>query len=144
MSIRNDSNGVALLNLSTTVTCDFLKTITNFILLGKVNEDDKDYKEVIVKGVADTCKASKGVFGNFVIQMIAENIHKYSNYSFDCQVKKDSYYVLNFPLAFDYVPHYLIGRTRSFSLTATVKGKVAKIKSLVHAFTLKFSGTIVV
>lgn len=108
----------------------------------KTNEDSKEYDKVIFKGIIDTCKVSKGIFGNFLVQMVAENLEQYSNFTFECPQKKASFHATNFPVDAKYFPYYILGKTQKFVISATVRAKVSNIKSIVHVITVQFHGGI--
>lgn len=138
----NDTEGVQRVNLSLTLNTDFFRT-TNYLefrfFADKASEISSRNG---FKGTIDSCKVSKGVFGNFIIQMVANNIEKYSNYSFECTLKKGSYYVRNFPLKFDNIPQsFFIEGRKNFEISLAVKGRASIAKSpLVNMFLMKFFG----
>lgn len=143
-SLFNDTNGVPRFNLSLFLNTDFVRSSTFFDLKAKTNENSGGLGKDFLKGSVDTCKVSKGTLGNFMIQMVVKNLAKYSNYKFECIVKKGPYYARDFPITFDYIPHYFLtmGR-RGFECTITVKGKPKDVNSsMVHMFSFKFYGEI--
>ena len=139
--VFNDTKGRPRFNISLDLNTDFVRSTTFFSLIEKSNDGSE---KVGLKSSADTCNVSKGIFGNFIIQMIAKNLEKYSNFKFECVIVKGSYYVRNFPIDFDYVPTYFLSKSRHFELTATVKGKPNSLKSpIVHMFSFKFVGAFI-
>lgn len=89
----------------------------------------------------DTCKISKGIFGNFIINMIADQLEEFSNFRFQCPQRPGYYYCANFPLTIDkYVPMYLMNKGFwEFSLYS--KFKNPKTKKMVVYLSVKVHGT---
>lgn len=141
LKVFNDSQGgFSRANLSTTLIVDVIKITTLVAMKVKTNEDSNEFDKVIFKGNIDTCKVSKGIFGNFFVQMIAENLDKHSNFSFECPQKKAFYHATNFPVDAKYIPYYILGKPQIWEVSATLKAKLANIKSMVHVVTVKIYG----
>lgn len=112
-------------------------------MMGKVNEYEKEYEQVILRGSINTCQPSKGKFGNFLVQMIDDSIKKFTNYSYHCPVKQGLKEAKNLPLEFDYIPSYFMGTNRKWEFTSTTKAKISNKKPLMDMFSIKFLGEFV-
>lgn len=85
----------------------------------------------------------QGIFGNFIIKVVSDNLEKYSNYRFDCPQKKGDFYVYNFPILDDKnFPPFLLRATGKVEVSSVIKAKIENVKQTVHMFTLKFYGAI--
>lgn len=140
ISVFNGSDGMSRVNITTTLKVDLLKVSTMFSLMGKTYENSKEFDHLILKGNIDSCKVSNGTFGNFIVQMIAENLEKYSNFRFECPLKKADFYAINFPVDMKYIPYYFLANPQKWELTSTIRAKVKNTKSLVLICTIKFYG----
>ena len=93
----------------------------------------QEYDFVLLKGEMDTCKASKGIMGNFITKLIAQHLEQYSNYRFLCPQKKGFLYAYNFPMVTDKdLPTYLLPFRGKFAISGTFKAQVTKGKKLVE------------
>lgn len=139
----NDSQGESRFNMSGYQKCDLLKVIVSGELVGKSNTTSKDYDQKLLNINVDTCKASKGIFGNFLVRMIADNLEKHSNYRFACPQKKNFFYATNFPVVDDkFFPSQLFRVQQFFRASFIFKGKLPNVKSLVHIFSVSIDGHI--
>lgn len=137
----NDSQGDSRFNMSGYQTCDLLKVMNSGELVGKSNAASKDYDRKLLKINLNTCNVSKGLFGNFIIRMISDNLEKHSNYRFVCPQKKNFYYAINFPVVDDkYFPTQLLGHSFYWRVSFIFKGKVPNVRSLVHLFSIRLDG----
>lgn len=141
IAVFNDTEGVSRVNFTLMQIVDFVKVYVSISLLGASDEKSNDYNQQILKGNIDTCSVSKGTMGNFIIKMIADSIKKYSNYRFACPQVKGFYHAHNFNVSADeHVPYYLIGRGGKFKFSATVKAKIANVKSAANIMSVEFYG----
>lgn len=137
--VFNDSQGVSRFNFSANQLVDFKKMAVQITLTGQsVEGSGNKYDKVYFKGNVDTCNIAKGIFGNFIIKLVAATLENYSNVKFICPQPKGLYFVHNFPLIEDNVVHpQIIQSSRRFEVCVVVKAKVSRAKPLTHAITIK-------
>lgn len=104
------------------------------------DQNNKDNDQTL-RGTIDVCNVQKATFGNFVIKLIVENLETYSNYKFQCPVKKGYIYVYNLGIDLKGFPSNVIEFYRSWEITLVVKGKTANMKMLDKVITVKIRGT---
>lgn len=106
------------------------------------NQNNKDNEQTL-RGTIDVCNVQKATFGNFIIKLIVENFETYSNYKFQCPVKKGSLYVYNLGIDLKNIPSHIIEFYRLWEITLVVKGKTANMKLLDKMITTKIRGIII-
>jgi Protein of unknown function (DUF1091) len=144
MNVFNESDGMSKLNATGFITNDLLRIVISFVLNRK--PDGKHNDLLLLNTNFDTCKVQHGTLGNFMAKMLSDQMHQYSNYKFECPLKKGWYFINAFPinLAMDYIPRQLmgiyLGKRLEWEASLSVKGKTSKSSSLVHIFTMKIHG----
>lgn len=123
----NDTNGASFLNSSGTLLVDFNQALVPFVLKTKVNVNDQEFNKIIFRGKIDTCKVADGVFGNFLVRFLMENLEKFSNLTLACPHKKNFYYAHNLPALDDsFIPGFFPRNRFQWQITITVNAKVKK------------------
>ena len=136
-TIRRDPR----LNISVTTLTEFQKILLYIEVTGKSDERRRDYDRMLFKGEIDSCKASKGIIGNFLTKLMIDTISNYSNFRFTCPLEKKVFYVNSFPLPTEKdLPIFLIPLRGKFLCTVRLKVKLGKGKSLVPLITLNVYG----
>lgn len=136
--VFNDTDGISKANLSVNQSVDFLRGYAEVQLLGKENQNYRDFNKVYFKGLIESCKVGKGVFGNFFIKLLADSIEEKSNFQFVCPQMKNVYYLNYFHIPdTPYLPPSMLGRTGEFLLSVTARAKIVDIKSIVNIFNVK-------
>lgn len=141
LTVFNDSDGVSRFNCTARLTTKFLTPTLNLELRIKTGKQDKNYNLEVLNIRLTVCKISKGILGSFVIRHFTENLKNYSNFTVTCPLKPDSYHFVNFP-AIDksYLPLSLLRKDLQWLSIATIRGKPAKSKQMVHLLTNRFYG----
>lgn len=140
-NIFNSSDGISMFNASGEVLSDFEKIVVAFVIKSKSNENFAEYDKMLLRGTIDTCKASEGIFGNFLMRFLKSTVKDYSNISLTCPHYKGFYYGCNFSRPDDESIPMFLPRTKNF-WEASFKGKVKvpKVARLVQFFTAKVQG----
>jgi hypothetical protein len=135
------------LNISAFLNVDLPKPgvyLTIMMRTSGTREYDKLYRNSNV----DICNVQKGIFGGFVIKMIAQSIGNYSNFRFECPQKKRFLYLYDFPV-FDIKLVAMFAskieeKSPEFEYTMVIKGKPIGKRSAEHVMTAKLYGQIFV
>jgi Protein of unknown function (DUF1091) len=107
------------------------------------------YDREIMRQTLDVCRLGNGLIGNFISKMVYDILKNYSNYFFECPVKKDGYYARNlmFPSNFkDYLPpgilRVILKEEIFFKTSLVAKFRVSKVKGLVLGFNITSFGSV--
>lgn len=145
-SCVNDSDGASRLYFSGEFKKRFLNLKMFYTVNGKPPEA-RSFGGAALKTTFEVCNVQKGMIGNFLINALVENIHHYSNYSFECPQPAGFYHLTGFPVEIisKYIPHsflkFIVGNNTFWEAIFVVKGKISKAKPLVNVFTLKTYGS---
>lgn len=144
LNVFNDTDGLSMLNASGTLKVDLPKPMIYITVLTR-SKGSREY-QTYSKPTIDVCKVEKGVFGGFIVRTIASNIKNYSNFRFECPLKKQFFYVTNYPV-FDIKVASLFllkneNQSPEFDVTFTIKGKPAGKKSFVNIMTGRITGQV--
>lgn len=139
--VFNDTEGLSRVNVTALQKVDFGRILILVVMMGK-ETPTSDFNKLLIKGTLDSCKVSTGFLGSFVSKMIVDSLAQYSNWTFGCPQKGQYFSGHNFPV-FDAVnlPYSLIGLDGDFEVLVNVKVKVARVKSLVAAFSIRIRGS---
>lgn len=132
-AVFNDSNGLMRMNISGTTKIEVLKFMISF----EVNIQNKktlEFDQPLLKGSVDSCKLQNGVLGNFIVKIMMNRLHKYSNYKFECPQKPGIYHLSNYPLLedsdkFPLFVEPLLGQSNKGKLKTVLRGKIARTKT---------------
>lgn len=139
--VFNDTNGISRFNWTGNQLVDMLLVVTEVEIKGKTDKQSNNYDKMMFKASVDNCDISKNVVGNFVTKWISTHLDQYSNYKFECPLKKGFLYAVNFPVFEDkFIPYAVTGFAGRFVLAATIKAKVEGVESFVHITTTKIYG----
>lgn len=130
--------------MSAFILVDLIRVEGTFELAKKHSYSEKDYNEVLLKGSMNFCNMAKGMRGNFIINMIMDNLKDFSNFQFSCPTKKGFYHYTDFPIVNDkYLPHFLSAedRTGYWQFAFNFKGKFNGTKLLVNILKVKICGS---
>lgn len=133
MKLFNDSNGVSRFNCSVTFVTEIMSPTIFIDFRVKTQQNIKDYNFKALEARVNVCKISQGVFGNFVIRYIMENLKNHSNFEFSCPMRAKTFFFENFPIINDsYLPLYFLRQDLRWVITFVVKGRSNNVKSLSH------------
>lgn len=109
-------------------------------------QGSQTYNKLLIRTDIDSCSNQRGGFGIFFRDMIADFLKNYSNIKSFCPLDKGFYFVENFGVTMDFeLPSFITqnreGNQRDWEATIELRGKVAKVKALVHGLTLKIYGS---
>ena len=125
------------------VSANIIKQVDNLIISGEVTGKPfggSDFTRIL-KGVINTCDISKGMFGNFIVQMVKQSFEKYSNWQFECPQKGGFFYATNFAVSDEYLPVYLLVKPGYFYANLYTKAKIGKGKPALNIMTIKLLGS---
>lgn len=139
--VFNDTNGISRFNWTGNQLVDFVVVVSEIEIKGKTDKQSNNYDKILFKGSIDNCDISKGAIGNFVAQWISTHVDKYSNYKFECPLKKGFLYAVNFPVFEDkFIPYAVIGFAGRFVMAVVIKAKVEGVEGLVHVTSTRIYG----
>jgi O-phosphoseryl-tRNA(Cys) synthetase len=144
--VFNDSLGISRYNASAFIYKDLLGV--KAMLIVKIKKPSAhSYDREIIKTTVDVCRLQNGVIGNFVAKVFYESFRDYSNYQFECPVKKNDYYLRNFHIPISIFPPsfyaVIIQGETFFNFILNVKARVAKVKGLTHLWGVNLYGSFV-
>lgn len=137
VTVYNDTAGGSYLNSTTELRKEVPGVKVSSTIKLK-SEGSTTFDTVIWTNAIDTCNIQKGIIGSFLAKFMVEQLHKYSNYPFECPQHGGFFYVKAFPLKTiaDYFPRSLVGafingKSLEADIVCVVKVKVEKSKPLV-------------
>lgn len=140
LTVFNNSERISCVNATADLKVDLVKIILDTCL--KIKTDgEKEYNQVLYQGNVDLCQASKGIFANFIIRLVSDQLEQYSNYRFACPQKAQFMYATNFPVNIGkYIPTYFQHLYGFWELTCLAKGKSFTSKKFARLFSVKLYG----
>lgn len=141
-NLSENSNGIVCLNLSGFFIKEFSRATLYVRVNRKNSQKSPDYDEEVISTSIDTCKAGKGVMGNFIAKILLEQMREKSNYNFSCVTKPGPFYVNNFaPPQVSLLPTLVTIRPEVFwEFSILAKAKVKSTKTLAHFYTVRLEG----
>jgi len=104
----------------------------------KLNENDKEYNKIFIRGNVDVCKMTKGSLGSVVVQVAVNILKQFSNLEPRCSYDKGYYHITNFPAAdSSLLPYNFLGILGGIETTIAIKAKLSNTKPLVNIFSFK-------
>jgi Protein of unknown function (DUF1091) len=97
MDVFNNSNGQSFVNTTAKLKQSF-SSVRMYLTIKLRSEKSRNFDFVLLDTHANVCNVQKGVIGNFLIQVMVEELTKYSNYKAECPQQEGFYYAYNFPL----------------------------------------------
>jgi Protein of unknown function (DUF1091) len=143
--VFNISDGTAGFNLTGEVKRDISKVKVSILFKVPSNPASNEYDKVLVKADADACKLEQGIFSNYLIRFITDQLKTYSNIKFECIQKKGPIFISNFPIVeMSQIPLFILkgreGAGRKWEVSVDIKGKDAKTKRITQKISLKLYG----
>ena len=137
----NDSKGVSRTNFTIAFLFDIEKLVINFILKAKANEVLKEYDLLLLRGSIDTCKASQGNVGNYLMRFLMENFKNHGNVPLTCPHPKGFYYLCNLPTPEESkIPGFFPHTKGQWEITFVAKARSLKSAKLAQIFSFKIRG----
>ena len=138
---NDESNHSRRMNWTANLLVETKKIFAIAELRGKVEESQMGYNRLIFKTQVNICKAASGVFGNFIIKLIAMRLEEHSNYRFECPQRKKFYYTYSFPMiTVNQIPAFLSPLRGKFLLSTIIRGKPGSSKQAFHIASIDLFG----
>lgn len=139
----NGTDNFSYFNFTTNLLAETKRAILTFKVKQKSDAAKRNYDEDVFNSNVDSCKAGKGIFGNYIIKFFLTHIERYSNLKVECPQKKGFYYAYNFPVPMDakaFVPSFMPFPSSFWQLTIDIKTKVSKSIAAVRIIRVLLEG----
>jgi hypothetical protein len=142
--VFNGSDSISKFNLTWNLSQDLAK-IKMLIETKIKTHGGLEYDRQGIKSEADVCKPTNGFVGNYILQALSDFLKKTSDFEIKCPLTKGLKLIRNFPVVqVSAIPRIVTGsfdsNLRRWELTATIKGKTAKMKAMSVVFRIKIYG----